>query len=226
MKISIITTAYNEERNVLLFYESLKKALKGIDYELVFVNDGSTDRTLAEIKKIKDERVRIIKQEHRGKAFALYNGLQNAKNEIIATIDCDLQDDPSDIIKLLKKLNKDCDFVCGWRHERKDGIVKKVSSKIGNLFLKTFFSVHLHDNNCPLKVFRKECVQNIVFFEHFHRFLTVLAKIQGYRISEEKVKHYPRKYGNSKYGIRNRMLGNFKTILMIKFRKKMVLKNK
>ena len=225
MKISIITTAYNEEMNVPLFYGSLKKALAGIDYELVFVNDGSTDRTLAEIKKIKDERVRIISEDRRGKSFALYNGLQNAKNEIIATIDSDLQDDASDIPKLINKLSKGYDFVCGWRYERKDGIVKKISSKIGNLFLKIFFSIYLHDNNCPLKVFKKECVQNILFFEHFHRFLTVLAKIQGYKVGEEKVRHYPRKYGKSKYGIRNRMLGNFKTILMIKFRKEGIFKN-
>lgn len=226
MKISIITTAYNEEMNVLPFYESIKKALGEIDYELVFVNDGSTDRTLDEIKKIKDERIKIISEDHRGKAFALYSGLQNAKNEIIATIDADLQDDPSDIIRLLNKLNEGYDFVCGWRYERKDGIVKKISSKIGNLFLRVFFSVYLHDNNCPMKVFKKECVQNVLFFEHLHRFLTVLAKIQGYKVGEEKVKHYPRKYGKSKYGIRNRMFGNFKTILMIRFRRGKVLKSK
>ena len=102
-QISIIIPAYNEEKSVLPLYENIKKVLENLDYELIFINDGSQDKTLDEMNKIKDKRAKVVNQEHRGKAFALYNGLQNARNEIIATLDCDLQDDPADDQQLPKQ---------------------------------------------------------------------------------------------------------------------------
>lgn len=226
MKISIITTAYNEEKSVLPFYNSLEKSLKGKYCELIFVNDGSEDKTLEEIKKIKDKKLKVINQKHKGKDAALYQALEKAQGDIIATIDADLQDEPKDIIKLLKKMEEGWDFVCGWRYKRQDKILRRISSKIGNLTLKLFFGVDLHDSNCPVKVFKKECLEGIRFFDHFHRFLTVLAKIRGYKICEKRVENYQRKYGKSKYGVRNRVFGNFRTILFIKLNGKKLVGNK
>jgi dolichol-phosphate mannosyltransferase len=221
--ISIITTAYNEEKNIAPLYMKIREAMEGLDYEIVAVNDGSTDGTPRELERIRDKRLRTISLgERKGKCFALYEGLKACKGDIVATLDADLQDDPQDIPKMLEKLD-DCDCICGWRYMRMDGPVKRVSSRVGNLALNALLDSGLHDNVCPLKVFRKECVSRVKYFRNFHRFIPVMAKIQGFRIMECRVRHHPRIYGASKYGIRNRLLGNLKTILVIKFRYRSLL---
>jgi len=228
MKISIVLPAYNEEKNIKLIYGKIKKSfenLKKLDYEIIFVNDGSTDNTRKELMKIKDKRVRVIDSSNRrGKSFALFTGIENAKGNIIATLDADLQDNPGDILRLLDRLNEGYDLVCGWRHKRNDSFVKKVSSKVGNYINNSFLKIELHDNNCPIKVFKKECVENLIVFENLHRFIPVLAKMQGYNICEEKVEHFPRIHGKSKYGVHNRIFGNLKTLFIIKFMPTLVMK--
>ncbi len=224
MKISVILPAYNEEENIKLMYNRIKESLKKSDYEIIFVNDGSTDNTKDELIKIKDKRVSVIHlNERSGQSFALFTGLKNAKNKVIATLDADLQDNPEEIPRLLKKLNGGYDLVCGWRHKRNDNFVKKVSTKIGDYINNSFLDIELHDNNCPLKVFKKECMENIIFFRNIHRFIPILARMQGHKICEEKVEHYPRIHGKSKYGIHNRIFGNLKTLFIIKFMPEMVI---
>lgn len=218
-KISIIVPAYNEEENIFPFYNSVKDSLPDIDYELIFVNDGSEDKTFEEMKKIQDPRIALLSQEHKGKDYALYSGIMAAKNGIIATLDADLQSDPAEMPVLLDRLNQGNDFVCGWRSDRKDGIVKKISSKIGNSAQRAVLGIRLHDSNSPMKVFRKECVSDVVFFRHFHRFLVALASIQGFKVCEEKISHLPRRFGKSKYGISNRIFGNLKILLALRFSK-------
>ncbi len=225
MKISVILPAYNEEENIKPIYQSIKKSLKMLDYEIIFVNDSSTDNTKKELMKIKDKKVRVIDLSNgREKSFALFTGIKNAKNDIIATLDADLQNNPEEILKLLNRLNEGHDLVCGWRHKRNDNFVKKVSTKIGNYINNSFLDIELHDNNCPLKVFKKECMENVIFFKNMHRFIPILVKMQGYKICEEKVEHYPRVYGKTNYGIHNRIFGNLKTLFMIKFMPQTVIK--
>ena len=170
MKLSIITTAYNEEKNVIPLYGKIKKALAGVDYEVIAVDDGSTDDTYNEFRKIKDRRFKIVGlKEHRSQSFALYKGIKESRGEIIAMIDADLQSDPRDIPKMIKELDKGYDCLCGWRHDRKDSIVKITTSMIGNFLNNKFLGLNLHDNNSTMKVFRKECVSRIIYFDNFHR---------------------------------------------------------
>lgn len=224
MKISIITTAFDEEKNIIPLYGRIKKAFKGKDYEVIAVDDASKDNTCNELMKIKDRRFKIILlKEHRGKCFALYKGLKESRGEIIATIDSDLQNDPRDIPVMVKELEKGYGCICGWRCYRKDGDVKRISSKIGNFLNNKFLGLNLHDSTCPVKVFRRECISKVKYFDNFHRFIPALVSIQGFRIKELKVNHYPRIHGVSKYGICNRIFPNLKTIFMVRFKNKELL---
>ncbi len=217
-KISIVTTAFNEEKNIAPMHKKIKEAMKGINYEIIAVDDGSTDGTLKELKKINDPLLRIIKFEKRtGKDFALYKGIQKSNGTIIATIDADLQDEPRDIPLMIKLLGKNCDCVFGWRFERKDGFVKRNFSSVGNFLNNLLLEVNLHDNGCPVKVFKKKCVAKVKYFENFHRFIPLMIKTQRFKIKEFKVKHHPRIHGVSKYGVHNRIVGNIKTFLKVKF---------
>lgn len=225
MKVSIITTAHNEEKNIFPLYKKIKKIINKTDYEIIIVDDGSIDNTYNELKKIKDRRFKIIHlKKQMGKCFALYEGLKKSEGEIIATLDADLQDDPRDILNMIKELESGYDCICGWRYKRKDNFVKKFSSKVGNFLNNIFLGLNLHDNTCPVKVFKKDCVSKIKYFDNFHRFIPIMVSVQGFRIKESKIRHYFRKYGVSKYGIHNRILGNFKTMFMVKFKHKKLLK--
>lgn len=224
-KISIVIAAHNEEKNILPLYKAIQGALDYLDYEIIFVNDGSTDKTLEQIQKIKNKRVKIINFKHRkGKSYAWYRAFTSAKYKIIATLDADLQNDPKDILSLLEKIDQGYDFVCGWRYKRQDSFSKKIFSRGGNILINFLLKTDLHDNDCPLKIFRKECIERIKFFNTYHRFITPLAKIQGFKICEVKISHYPRRYGKSKYGILDRVFGNLRTLLIIKFKKEKLFK--
>lgn len=226
-RLSIIITAYNEEENIAETYKRIKESLSDIDYKIIFVDDGSTDNTKDELEKIGDENVKIIHlDKNTGKSYAYFTGFNNAKNEIIATLDADLQDNPVDILKLLNKLSQGYDLVCGWRHKRNDNFVKRVSSKIGNFINNKTLNIKIHDNNCPIKVFKKKCFEDVLYFKNMHRFLPVLAQIQGFKIGEEKVEHFPRIHGKSKYGVYNRVFGNLKTLYLIRFKRNNILKEK
>lgn len=224
MKISIVTTAHNEEGNIPILYEQIKTAMINTDYEVIMVDDGSSDKTSDELGKIKDIRFNVLHlKERKGKCFALYEGIKKSSGGIIATLDADLQNDPADILEMVRELENGYDCICGWRRERKDVAIKKISSRIGNALNNMALGVDLHDNNCPVKVFRRECVSRIKYFKNYHRFIPVLIKAQGYRMKEYEVRHRPRIHGNSKYGLHNRIFGNILPMFMVKFRRKRLL---
>lgn len=213
MNLSLIVAAHNEEDNILLLYESIRKHVPGC--EAIMVNDGSTDRTLAQMKSFTDIKLIDLKKRT-GKSYALYTGIQNATREVIAVTDADMQLNTSDILVLLKKLREGYDLVCGWRHDRKDNWIRRMSSNIGNSISNRVLNMNLHDNNCPLQVMRRRCIQHVEYFNNFHRFLPYLVKKQGFKICEQEVSHHPRRFGYSKSGIKNRAFGNLITLLELR----------
>jgi glycosyltransferase involved in cell wall biosynthesis len=217
--LSLIIPAHNEEGNILHLGRKIRHALKGTDHEVIFVDDGSTDGTLDEMEMVSRANTRIISlQSRKGKSAAIYEGIKNSAGDVIATMDADMQDDPSEIPRMLGELGKGYDMVCGWRQGRKDGPIKRVSSSIGNAANNAILKVGLHDNNCPLKVFRRECLSGMRYFDSMHRFIPALAMMRGYSVKEVVVSHHRRAKGKSKYGVRNRLLCNMKAMFMVKFR--------
>ncbi|MDD5112263.1 MAG: glycosyltransferase family 2 protein [Candidatus Altiarchaeota archaeon] len=223
MKVSVVSAAYNEEGNVSAFLDKLRSAMSNFDYEIVVVDDGSTDNTYGTLVMRGDERLRVIRLDtHMGKDYALYTGLRNSAGDIIATLDSDLQDEPLDLPVLINMLGRDCDMACGWRRERKDTLVKRLSSFMANAVYNIVFGMRLHDTNCPVKAFRKECVAKVRYFKNFHRFIAVMARLQGFRVRERVVTNYPRIRGVSNYGM-ERFLTNSVTLLTVRFKYRTLL---
>jgi glycosyltransferase involved in cell wall biosynthesis len=202
--ISIIVPFKNEEKNITLLYEGISKALKIEDWELILINDGSTDKSPEEAYDISthDKRVHIITQRKSfGKGRALTDGFDKAKGDIIVFMDADLEDNPSELPGFIEKINEGYDLVNGWRKNRDHGISKTIPSKIGNLLiLKWFLHSHFHDVNCGYKALRREILESIPLYGDNFRFLPVMAEKEGYRTTEIHVTHSNRKYGVSKYG--------------------------
>ncbi len=206
--ISFVIPVMNEERNVALLYEKLSQKLDelGQSYEIIFVDDGSTDGTFAEIKKLHDEHpgeVRVIRfRRNFGKTPALVAGFSRCRGEIVFTMDGDLQDDPEEIPQFLAKLDEGYDLVSGWKYPRLDPISKTFPSRIFNAMVSTLTGIHLHDINNGFKAYRREVIDdsNLKLYGEFHRFVPVMAHWRGYRVTEIKVRHHPRKYGVSKFG--------------------------
>lgn len=205
--ISLVVPLYNEEENVRLLYDKIHAVLAGLgqSYEMVFVDDGSKDRTLEILKSIHDENphVRIIKfRGNFGQSAAMAAGFQAARGQVVFAMDGDLQNDPQDIPRLLAKLAEGYDVVSGWRKDRKDKlIIRKVPSRIANKLICSVTGVKLHDTGCSLKAFRSEIIKRINLYGELHRFIPALAKIEGARITEMVVTHHPRQFGKSKYNI-------------------------
>ena len=206
-KISIVIPVYNEEENIEKLYGELKKVLENLnlDYEIIFVNDGSTDRTpqiLDELAK-KDPKVKVIHfRKNYGQTAAMYAGFQYAEGDVVITMDGDLQNDPRDIPKLLEKIEEGYDIVSGWRKNRKDPFLSRIlPSKIANWIISKVTGVHLHDYGCTLKAYRKEVAKNFRLYGDMHRFLPAVAKSFGAKVTEVVVNHRPRLYGKRKYGI-------------------------
>ncbi|NOZ63731.1 MAG: glycosyltransferase family 2 protein [Caldiserica bacterium] len=204
MKISLVIPAFNEEGNITPLYQKIKEVLENRhDWELIFVNDGSRDRTREEIEEIAgtDERVKAVHlPTNFGKTIALKEGFKKATGEVIFTLDADLQDDPEEIEKFLQKIEEGHDVVCGWRFHRRDPLWKRVPSRIFNFFVSLLGGVKLHDINCGYKAFRKEVIEKLDFYGDLYRFIPLIAHSKGFRVTEVKVKHAPRKRGKSKYG--------------------------
>ena len=204
--ISAVIPVFNEQESLGKFYPRLLSALKKLDeaYEIIFVDDGSTDSTLSILKKIaaKDKNVRIFSfRINQGKAEALTLGFQKSKGELVVTLDADLQDQPEEISKLLKKLDNGWDCVSGWRKNRKDSLGKLVFSKLFNLLASTFWRTNLHDYNCGLKVYTSDAAKSLSLYGGRHRFIPLLLHEQGFKVTEIPVIHDKRKFGKSKYGI-------------------------
>jgi glycosyltransferase involved in cell wall biosynthesis len=203
--VSIVVPLFNEEENVPSLQSELSNALSGLDYEIIFVDDGSIDQTVARIAL--DSRVRVLRfEKNAGQSAALFSGLQAARGATAVLIDGDLQNDPADIPRLLAEINRGADLVCGYRARRKDTVVKRLTSWIANAVRSRFTKDGVRDTGCTLKAMRRECVGALVPFKGMHRFIPALIKGAGYRLVEIPVHHRPRKFGQSKYGLGNRAL--------------------
>ncbi len=222
IELSIVIPIYNEEENLPILYEKLKSVLDnlGKSYEIILVNDGSTDRSWEIIKEFAEKDKHVVGVNFRknfGQTAAMSAGFQIARGDVIITMDGDLQNDPEDIPKLLEVLNNGYDIVSGWRKDRKDTfLTRTLPSKIANWLISKTTGVHLHDYGCSLKAYRSEVAKRLDYYGEMHRFLPALAKSVGAKITEIPVKHHPRIYGKSKYGISR----TFKVILdlfLVKF---------
>ena len=201
--VSVVVPLYNEEENVPLLQAELTAALAGLNYEIIFVDDGSTDGTLARIAT--DPRVHVLPfTKNAGQSAAMYAGLHAANGPIAVLIDGDLQNDPADIPKLLHEIERGADLVCGYRAVRKDSAVKRITSRVANFVRSRFTKDGVRDTGCTLKAMRRECVGALVPFKGMHRFIPALVKGAGYRLVEVPVNHRARKFGLSKYGLGNR----------------------
>jgi dolichol-phosphate mannosyltransferase len=203
--LSIVVPLYNEEDNVAPLQAEIAKALTGIDYELVLVDDGSSDGTVSRIDRAPNVRVlEFVKNS--GQSAAMYAGIHAAKGEIIAFLDGDLQNDPADIPKLVAEIDKGADLACGYRAKRKDTTFKRLQSRIANNVRSRFVGDGVRDTGCTLKAMRRECREALIPFTGMHRFIPALIKAMDYKIVELPVNHRPRQYGVSKYGFGNRAL--------------------
>ncbi len=207
LDLSIVVPIYNEEENVALLHKAITDVMKDLEisYELILVDDGSTDRTMEIMREIQktDPNLKVIKfRGNFGQSAAMAAGFEAARGETVVAMDGDLQNDPRDIPNLLKKLDEGYDVVSGWRKNRKDKLlVRKVPSRIANRLICSVTGVDLHDTGCSLKAFRREIIKRISLYGELHRFIPALAKLEGARITEMVVNHHPRKYGKSKYNI-------------------------
>ncbi len=204
MKLSLIIPVMNEEDNIKPLLIKVYEDLKDIDYEVILVDDGSTDATVSKIKEYANDRTKtIVFNRNYGQTTAMAAGINEAEGELIATIDGDLQNDPSDIPMMIEKLESEgWDVVAGRRANRQDGMfLRKIPSKIANYIIRKSTKVYLKDYGCTLKVFKKSIAKNLGLYGELHRFIPVLAKMQGAKIVEVDVKHHARLHGVSKYGI-------------------------
>ncbi|MHA7129693.1 glycosyltransferase family 2 protein [Algoriphagus namhaensis] len=220
--LSVVITVYNEEKNIQPLLEQVYAALSEIDYEVILIEDGSTDATVAEVRKYANDRTKlIIFNRNRGQTTALAAGIDMAKGEYIATMDGDLQNDPSDLPMMLRKaIDEEWDVVAGRRAKRKDGFVlRKIPSKIANWVIRNTTKVYLNDYGCTLRVYKANIAQNMGLYGELHRFIPVLVKEQGAKMTEVDVKHHPRIHGESKYGLSRTFKVMSDLILMLFFQK-------
>jgi len=202
-EVSVIVPLFNEEESIVILQSELIAALKDVDYEIIFVDDGSRDRTGERIGP--QANVRVIRFERNaGQSAAIYAGLEAAQGATVVLIDGDLQNDPADIPKLLSEIARGADLVCGYRAQRRDTLVKRLTSWIANTVRSRFTKDGVRDTGCTLKAMRRECVSALVPFKGMHRFVPALVKGAGYRLVEIPVNHRPRRFGQSKYGLGNR----------------------
>jgi len=220
--ISVIIPFYNEEDNIEPLYEQLTNTLKDLkrEYKIIFVDDGSTDNSFRNMLKVKekDENVRILKfRKNFGQTAALKAGFDHADGDITISMDGDLQNDPADIPRFLEKIEtEDYDVVCGWRADRKDTFSKKITSRFANLLRKLTTDSLIHDSGCTFRAYRNLCVKNLDLYGETHRYIPAMLSWKGYRIGEVKVKHHPRKYGKTKYGLQ-RLAKGFLDLIVISF---------
>jgi len=222
VKISVVIPAYNEEENINYLYDELSEVLAALQqpYEIIFVDDGSSDNTLAVLRSIqqKDAEVGVIRfRRNFGQTAAISAGFDFASGDVIVTMDGDLQNDPHDIPRFIEKIEEGYDVVTGWRYDRKDAFInRRLPSIIANKIISWTTGVALHDYGCTLKAFRREVIKNIRLYGEMHRFIPAIASGMGVSFTEIKVNHRPRQYGTSKYGI-SRTLRVVLDLITVKF---------
>jgi len=220
-EISIVVPAKNEQESLPILYRKIVAVLNkiGQSFEIIIVDDGSNDNTFQIAKALhsKDKRVKVIKlRGWFGKSIALQSGFDNTKGKIIITMDADLQDNPKEIPNFLEKINEGYDLVSGWKKKRHDPISKKIPSKIGNWLTRLMTGIKIHDLNCGYKAYRKEVARNLNLYGELYKFIPVLAGRQNFKITEIIIKHYPRKFGKSKFGWERNIKG-FLDLLTVVF---------
>jgi len=222
MKLSVVIPLYNEEESLPELYVRLNEvtAALGWEYEYVFVDDGSTDRSVIVLRELRERdpgHVNIISfRRNYGKSAALQTGFRAVDGDVVITMDADLQDDPKEIPNLIAKLDSGADLVSGWKKTRHDPISKTAPSKLFNSMTSVMSGIKLHDFNCGLKAYRKGVVDSITLYGELHRFIPVLAAWEGFKVDEIEVQHSRRKYGKSKYGAR-RFLNGFFDLITVMF---------
>ena len=219
--ISVVVPLLNEEHSLEELYAEIAGALeaRGEEFEVVFVDDGSTDGSMAVLSRLHDELANVVVIHLRrnfGKAAALQAGFLEAVGDVVVTIDADLQDDPAEIPQLLAKLDEGFDLVSGWKTRRNDPVARRLFSKIFNWVTGAVSGVHLHDVNCGLKAYRAEVLHGMRIYGELHRFIPVLAAYRGFRIAEIPVNHRARQHGRSRYGP-ERYLRGFFDLLSVTF---------
>lgn len=207
MKLSVVVPVYNERENIPLVHRAVEQALQGTDisYEVIYINDGSTDGSTEELDRLarQDSRVKVVHfRRNFGQTAAMSAGMQMASGELVATIDGDLQNDPADIPMMVAKIDEGFDLVHGWRKNRQDALVnRKIPSKIANKLIARVTGFAVHDLGCTLKVMRREIAQELRMYGEMHRFIPILAHWQGARCAEVITRHHARRFGTTKYGI-------------------------
>ncbi len=203
--ISVVIPVFNEEDNIAELQKQIAEALSGTEYELVIVDDGSTDTTVSRV--VKNERVRLLEfEKNAGQSAAMHAGIHQALGEVIVLLDGDLQNDPADIPAMIERLNAGFDLVCGYRAKRKDTPFKRLQSRIANNVRSRFIGDNVRDTGCTLKIMRRECREALLLFNGMHRFIPALIGAMGWRVTEMPVNHRARIHGVSKYGFGNRAL--------------------
>jgi glycosyltransferase involved in cell wall biosynthesis len=219
--LSIVVPALNEEKSISELYFSIAQAMEGLDeiaYEIIFIDDGSTDGTLGAMEKLAgdDDRLQIVSfRTNMGKAAGYSVGFRIAQGEVVVTMDADLQDDPSEIGKLLEKLDEGYDMVTGWKYRGKGSASRALPSRIFNCVVSMVTGLRLHDFNCPLKAYRRDILQDLNLYGELYRFIPVLLYNRGYRIAEIKVENLPRKHGKSHFGFERFMRGYLDLITVL-----------
>jgi glycosyltransferase involved in cell wall biosynthesis len=220
--ISVVIPLYNEEESLRELFDKLEEVLQktGEEYEYIFVDDGSVDKSLLVLRELharSPQYVHVISfRRNYGKSAALSVGFKEARGDYVVTIDADLQDDPAEIPSLLARLKEGADLVSGWKLNRQDPWTKTLPSKLFNRVTSWMSGIRLHDFNCGLKAYRGDVVRTIAVYGELHRFIPVLAAWEGFRVEEMQVQHYKRKYGRSKYG-RKRFLNGFFDLITVMF---------
>jgi glycosyltransferase involved in cell wall biosynthesis len=220
--ITIVIPVYNEVDNIEPLGHSIINAMQGKNFEVIFVDDGSTDGSTEKLDEwcTRHTNFRTIHfKRNAGQTAAMDAGFKYASGKYVVSMDADMQNDPADIPKLLEKLNT-YDMVCGWRQKRNDPWIKRISSRVANFIRNKLSQEDIKDIGCSLKAYRRECFNQIKLYNGMHRFLPTLFKMEGFTVTEVVVNHYPRKFGKSKYGISNRAFRAFIDLLVVRWMKK------
>ena len=230
LDLSVILPVYNEEENLPVLWPELRGVLDELrlDYEIVFVDDGSRDRSADIVRGFRevDPRVRLVRlKENAGETAATDAGFKASRGRWVVVMDADLQNDPHDIPRMLQELER-WDAVTGWRVRRADGdsVVRRLSSRVANRIRNRISDDTIQDSGCTFRAFRRECLRGLVLYRGFHRFVPTLLRMRGYRVLEIPVNHRPRRFGQSKYGVMNRAFVAFADLLAVRWMKSRLLR--
>ena len=230
LDLSVVIPVYNEEESLAPLWTELRPVLEGlrIDFEVVFVDDGSQDTSAEIIRRLRerDPRVRLVRlKANAGETAATDAGFKAARGRTVVTMDGDLQNDPADIPRLLAQLDR-WDAACGWRVNRGDGdsLIRRVSSRVGNRVRNWVSDEIVQDSGCTFRAFRRECLRGLTLYRGFHRFIPTLLRLRGYRVMEMPVAHRPRRFGRSKYGVMNRAFVALVDVLVVRWMKARLLR--